>query len=638
VVWLNEAQFYLDEPGNGRGERIAAGLRELLRDPTRGPVLVLATLWPLFWDALVCRPEQGADPRAQARELLAGHDISIPSAFTDAQLRRLAEMRDTRLDAAAAGAPDGHVTQFIAGAPELESLYRNAPPGARALITAAMDARRMGMGPALPEAFLKAAAPEYLTDSEWNRLPENWIEDALSCTAASCKGIDGPLTRIRARPARSAEFSGVPEREPVYRLADFLDQTGRRERRGRMAPAGFWAAAAKWANPGDFAALGETAQLSGLYRDAAQLYKNAVGRGDPYPASDLLSILEDLHPADRRPASWVVTHVAVHDPAPVSWLLASLRGMGTEEDITFLATRAAQAVLLDDPAAVADLLDELQEAGAGQQVAELLERNPAAHVGIDDVHDVIKLVDALVKAGSQPQAQMLLYRATRCLALDEPRSVARFLDELGRRRAHHHIGNLLSRDPAAHAALDDMADVAELLRTLNGLSAEDQVSALASRAAAAVCLCNAGDVAVLVSALRAVGAAEPLAVLLDRDPAAHADLDDPWAVHSLLRALRGASAARQVAKLLDRDIATQVTFRDTGHLWVTRGVTELLGALREASADEQVAVLAERAATAAPLRNTLDTYILLGELKKAGQLQKLNCQDLMMLGLAGVSS
>ena len=53
VVWLNEAQRYLDTT-DGTGERVAAGLRELLRDRARGPVLVLvlATLWPQFWDAL----------------------------------------------------------------------------------------------------------------------------------------------------------------------------------------------------------------------------------------------------------------------------------------------------------------------------------------------------------------------------------------------------------------------------------------------------------------------------------------------------------------------------------------------------------------------------------------------------------
>jgi hypothetical protein len=89
VVWLNEAQFYLDVRDGGLGERVAAGLRELLRDPARAPVLVLTTLWPQFWDGLTTRPEGGADPHAQARELLAGHDITVPPAFTAAQLQRL---------------------------------------------------------------------------------------------------------------------------------------------------------------------------------------------------------------------------------------------------------------------------------------------------------------------------------------------------------------------------------------------------------------------------------------------------------------------------------------------------------------------------------------------------------------------
>ena len=56
VVWLNEAQFYLDPAEAGLGERVAAGLRELLRDPGRAPVLVLATMWPEFWDTLTARP------------------------------------------------------------------------------------------------------------------------------------------------------------------------------------------------------------------------------------------------------------------------------------------------------------------------------------------------------------------------------------------------------------------------------------------------------------------------------------------------------------------------------------------------------------------------------------------------------
>ena len=166
-------------------------------------MLVLATLWPQFWDDLTARPAGGADPHAQARELLAGHDITVPAAFTAAQLQQLSQAGDARLAQAAAGAQDGQVIQFLAGAPELLARYRNAPPAAAALIHAAMDARRLGMGVGLPQAFLEAAAPGYLTDTEWDALGEDWLEQALAYTAVPCKGVRGPLTRIRPRPARS---------------------------------------------------------------------------------------------------------------------------------------------------------------------------------------------------------------------------------------------------------------------------------------------------------------------------------------------------------------------------------------------------------------------------------------------------
>ena len=638
VVWLNEAQFYLDIAEAGLGERVAAGLRELLRDRARAPVLVLATLWPQYWDTLTVRPPgSSSDAHAQARELLAGHDITVPTAFTSAQMGRLAESGDARLMLAARLAAEGEVIQFLAGAPELLARYRNADATAKALIHAAMDARRLGTGVGLPHAFLETAAPGYLTGGQWDALGEDWLEQALAYTAVPAKGARGPLTRIRPRPAASRAARSGPRDSseqpaggpggvpggPLYRLADYLDQYGRQHRKSQIPPPEFWAAAAAHALPADQAALGAAAHALGLYRDTAQLYKNAIAHGDPYPATGLLNIFEDLHPADRRPANWVVTHVAVHDPNPVSWLFPPLRRVGTEEDVTTLADRAAEHASLTDPEGVAKLLEQLQEAGASEQVAELLDRDPAAQVAIDVVYDVIELLDVLIKAGSQPQAHVLVYRITTYLALDEPRPVARLLDDLRRRNAQKYAENLLSRDPAARVVLDDMADVAELIGALKNLGAEDQVTTLASRAAAAVSLYSARDLAMLMSALRTVGAAQQLTALIDRDPAAHADLDNPSAVSSLLGALQGASAAQQVARLLDRDIATQVTFRSTGVLGATRGVANLLGALREAAADEQVTVLAERAAAAVPLSNSLDVRVLLGELKKTGHAAKL---------------
>ena len=135
VIWLNEAQHYLLTPASDLGERVAAGLRELLRDPERGPVLLLGTIWPEYWATLTAIPRPGQDdPHAQARALLTGTDLVVSEAFTGLSLRAVqaAAKADPRLDEAAKHAEDGRITQFLAGAPALLERYRTAPPAARA--------------------------------------------------------------------------------------------------------------------------------------------------------------------------------------------------------------------------------------------------------------------------------------------------------------------------------------------------------------------------------------------------------------------------------------------------------------------------------------------------------------------------
>ena len=170
VVWLNEAQFYLDVADGRLGERVAAGLRELLRDPARAPVLVLATLWPQFWD------EPDRPPGGRRRPACPGAGTAGRPRHHRA--RRVHRSRSCSSSARRGtrgwprpppAAQDGQVIQFLAGAPELLARYRNAPPAAAALIHAAMDARRLGMGIGLPQAFLEAAAPGYLTDDRMGR-------------------------------------------------------------------------------------------------------------------------------------------------------------------------------------------------------------------------------------------------------------------------------------------------------------------------------------------------------------------------------------------------------------------------------------------------------------------------------------
>ena len=644
VVWLNEAQEYLGAPGE-LGERVAAGLRELLRDPSRGPVLVLATLWPSYWHELTTRPGERADPHAQARELLDGQGIPVPDAFALASLQRLAQDGDPRLKAAAAGAEDGQVTQFLAGAPELLARYRTAPPAARALIHAAMDARRLGMRQAIPLAFLEAAAPGYLTAKEWDEADEDWLERALFYTATPCKGVRGPLTRIRSFPdAASTEPSGAQ----AYRLADYLHQHGRAIRAIDIPPPRFWAAAAAHATPADQSAIGDAAHAWGLYRDAAQLHKNATAagnvrsawyftrprdslRGDSRPAlwaashtsvsnpHDVAILLSNLSlEGDHEPAAVLAARAAAHadpnDPFDVAMLLVGLPLAGAREHVTELATRAAAHASLSNPRGVATLLKIMQEMGADEQVTGLADR-AVSHADLGDPGGVADLLSDLWLADAREQVAALLARdpATHA-SLGNPRGVATLLyvvrDVLRDAGADGQMAALLARDPASHVDLSDPRDVARLLDVLREAGADGQMAALLARDPAThASLSNAGGVATLLDALRDAGAEEQVAALATR-AAAHASLSDPSGVARLLGRLRNAGADEQATALAGR-VVSHADLGDPG------GVATLLDALRDAGAEEQVAALAARAAAHASLSDPRGVARLLGSLTKA---------------------
>jgi len=279
IVWLNEAQFYLAPPDASLGERIAAGLRTLLQDQRRTPVLVLATLWPQHWSALTTRP----DPYAQARDLLTGTTITVADGFTSAEVAGLDAVGvDPRLRQAAAQAEGGRITQYLAGAPEQEGRYRTAPPAARAIIQVAMDARRLGHPLALPRSLLEHAAPGYLDDHDWDILGEDWLEQALAYVAQPCKGARGPLTPIRTRPGDPTPIGG-----PCYRLADYLEQTGRAERAGIYPPDSLWTALTTITDHDLLRELGGQAETRGRYQHAITLYALASDCGDTAALRDL---------------------------------------------------------------------------------------------------------------------------------------------------------------------------------------------------------------------------------------------------------------------------------------------------------------------------------------------------------------
>ncbi|MGW1391949.1 tetratricopeptide repeat protein [Streptomyces nigra] len=291
VVWLNEAQHYLGDPQ--AGERIAAALHTLLTDPSRGPVLILGTLWSEYEDQYTTMPRPGSpDPHSRVRELLAGRTVTVPDTFDQDALRTaaiLARDGDGLLsDALTRADTHGRVAQDLAGAPELLRRYRHGTPAVRALLEAAMDARRLGMGLHLPQAFLTDAAADYLTDDDWDRLTNDWAEAAYADLARPVHGKQVPLSRTNPRPARRSPIGptppspAAPPTGPKLRLADYLEQYGRITRRLLCPPASFWHAAhTHLTHPSDLNNVAEAAADRGRSQWAQHLRLRAAGAGHP---------------------------------------------------------------------------------------------------------------------------------------------------------------------------------------------------------------------------------------------------------------------------------------------------------------------------------------------------------------------
>ncbi|MEV6840947.1 hypothetical protein AB0N17_41830 [Streptomyces sp. NPDC051133] len=291
VVWLNEAQHYLGSPQVG--EQIAAAIHSLLTDPTRGPILVLGTLWPEYADEYATLPSPGGPDRfSRSRELLAGRTLVVPEYFDEWAMREaasLARSGDLLLaDALTRAAAGGRVAQDLAGAPELLRRYEQSVPAARAVLEAAMDARRLGSGLHLPQAFLIDAAVDYLTDEDFTQLRDDWAESAFADLARPVHGNHAPLRRTGARPERrppgSSALGSSPATaaSPKFRLADYLEQHGRKSRRGKCPPASFWhAALVHLTLPEDLNNLAKAAEDRHRLQWAYHLRHRAAESGDP---------------------------------------------------------------------------------------------------------------------------------------------------------------------------------------------------------------------------------------------------------------------------------------------------------------------------------------------------------------------
>jgi hypothetical protein len=166
VVWLDELQRYL-----GGEHGLTGGVMRALLD-ARHPTVIVGTLWPDRYTTYAAVPApSGADPHGREREVLDLADVvRIGPEFSAAEegRARASAARDRRLQVALKSAGYG-LTQTLAAAPELVARWedaRTAAPYAWAVLTAALDAVRLGVRAPLSPDFLQAASPGYCTSEQ----------------------------------------------------------------------------------------------------------------------------------------------------------------------------------------------------------------------------------------------------------------------------------------------------------------------------------------------------------------------------------------------------------------------------------------------------------------------------------------
>ncbi|MFC9817418.1 tetratricopeptide repeat protein [Streptomyces virginiae] len=493
VVWLNEAQHYLGD--RAAGERIAAAVHQLLVAARRGPVLVLGTLWPEYAARYTALPVPGEpDSHSRVRELLAGRTLTVPDTFDTPALAAaaaLAESGDQLLGGALSRAgAEGRVTQDLAGAPELLNRYRRATPAAAAVLEVAMDARRLGVGLHLPQAFLTDAASDYLTDTDYDQLTDDWAEQAFAELAALVHGKQAPLRRTTPRTPRRPPAPSPPVHVPapsvagpVFRLADYLEQHSLTSRTHLCPPASFWHAAhthltdpydlgilaheaekrhrlqwthslrhraADHGNPEALYLLARNREEAGDREGADALARQAADRGDTTVLYYLARTREDA--GDRESAESLLRHAADHgDNASLHHLAGIREGAGDREGAESLLRQAAD----QGNSNVLYRLAGMRERAGDRDSAEVLLRQAADH---GNTTALFRLAELRKWAGDREGAEGLFREA-----LDHGGTKALYLQaEIQERAGDRESAEVLLRQAADHGNTEALYRLAVL--------------------------------------------------------------------------------------------------------------------------------------------------------------------------------
>ncbi|GAB3852749.1 hypothetical protein ACFPIJ_48270 [Dactylosporangium cerinum] len=405
VLWLDELQSYLNQP-----RRLPAGV---VRDLIAAGTVLLGTLWPNEYHARIA-PRTVGETRRQAndRELLGlAQILDVPAAFSTEERRRGETLATDPRIRTALSSTDAGFTQVLAAGPELVRWWEQASdPYGKAVITAALDARRVGADAPLTRAFLEVAAVGYLTPAQQASARADWLDQAMTYATTQLHGAAAALVPV---PASLGHIAG-------YTTADYLHQHALRARRTTHLPTAAWQALIDHHDPSDTINLAYSAERRGQHATAEAFYRSL----------------------DDDSNSYVVVMIAVataaqgrHDEA-----LKILRPLADAGDPAAADELAELLMQLDQ-------VEELQQrAEAGDNsAAEVLVEFLAAHHRIDDLYQ-------LVSAGDTYAGELLVHLLVEQGRIEDAIAVSRQHADAGDKYAAARLADLL----AEHGFTDEL--------------------------------------------------------------------------------------------------------------------------------------------------------------------------------------
>ena len=245
---------------------------------TQAGHIVVGTLW--FEDYMASMGSRAGRQLLESAEL-----IDVPRHLDADERSRAAELATTdRSIRAAMAAPDDGLTQVLAAGPELLRRWEHAPPYARAAITAAADARRIGILTPLSRELLVEAMAGYLSEAHRVAPTELWLREIAGYAE---QGVN-ETTVAALQPVASRQ----PGTLAGYRAADYLAQHLNARRRTQCPPESLWKALIERLDSGeDIRRLRDAAAARMRYHLQEHALRKLSAAGDAYACVELALLL-----------------------------------------------------------------------------------------------------------------------------------------------------------------------------------------------------------------------------------------------------------------------------------------------------------------------------------------------------------